>query len=390
VHGIAGVRGRAALAAGGGGTGRLSTEDRLSTQGGPGRVAGERRQLLALLGLLTLLPGCASDAGPARDDAVPGASGGVGPDAFPAGPGAVAFYDAASGAPLGRRQLLKRMVPAPIVLLGEVHDNTLHHRIRAALLRDWVRSRPARPAAVVFEQLDREHDEALRLAQKQRRQPGFAGASPADAMAQLLEAARFDRQAWAWPAHRPLFEAAQESGATWIAANLSRVSARRLSRDPAAEVDPTLTAMVESARWSEPAQQALAQALLDGHCGALPAAAVAGMARIQRLRDAALALPLLDASERRSMLIAGNGHVRRDYGVPLYLGALEKEALVVGFEEVDGTPGAATLTERVGARRAAEYAGAYDFVCLTDTPRTEDPCAAMKPRAEGAAGQDPS
>src|SRR5690606_33958184 len=121
--------------------------------------------------------------------------------------------------------------------------------------------------------------------------------------------ARFDREAWGWPAHQPLFEAAQESGATWIAANFSRASARRLSRGEAPEVDLALQAVVESARWSDEAQRELDTGLMQGHCNQLPPAALPGMARIQRLRDAALALPLLDGAERRSLLLAGNGHV---------------------------------------------------------------------------------
>lgn len=317
----------------------------------------QRRSFLGLLGGLALLSGCAT----------PGAGGGN------AGP---AFFDARSGERLGRRRLLARMEPAPIVLLGEVHDNTEHHRIRASLLLDWVHSEPTRPAAVVFEQLDREYNEALRQAQKRQAASRAAGSNTAQArIMELLDAARFNRQAWGWPAHLPLFEAAQASGALWIAGNFSRASAQRLSREPGAPVDPVLQAVVESARWSESTQQDLERALMEGHCNALPGPALASIAKAQRLRDAALALPLLDANERRSVLIAGNGHVRRDHGVPLYLGAYENEALVIGFEEVAASPFTGGLAGRVGAARADDIARAYDLVCLTPAAPKEDPCA---------------
>ena len=297
----------------------------------------------------------------------------------------VLFFSTTSGERLGERSLTKQMAQAPILLLGEVHDDALHHRVRARLMLDWVKHVPDRPAVIVFEHLDREHDQALSLAQ---RQPA-AGGKVEPGLAELLAAARFDRESWGWPAHLPLFEAAQASGARWIAANFSRASAQRLSRDPSLAVDPALQAMVESARWSPEAQQALAQALVRGHCQqSMPAASLERILRIQRLRDAALALPLLDASERRSVLLAGNGHVRRDHGVPLYLGAYEREALVIGFEQVaeteikvsarDHSKEGSELARVVGTTRAGELGNAYDVVALTMVPSSKDHCAEIE------------
>jgi uncharacterized iron-regulated protein len=281
--------------------------------------------------------------------------------------------------------------------MGEVHDNPAHHEARAALLRDWLRERQQRPAAVVFEQLDREHDDALAEAQRAGRaaadggggrRAGNAQAGGQATVEHLLDAARFDRAGWGWPAHRPLFEAALDGNARWIAANFSRASARALRRDSGVPLDPALQAVVESARWSDDAQAALERALSRGHCGALPESALPAVVRAQRLRDAALALPLLDAAERPSVLLAGNGHVRRDFGVPRYLGALEHEALVIGFEELaaagdEGTGGPTveaadrerSLARLLGDERAAEIRDGFDLVAFAAAPPgREDPC----------------
>jgi uncharacterized iron-regulated protein len=343
-----------------------------------------RRDVCIGLGLLALLPACASQS------LLPGADA----DGFDAGgAGSPVFLDTRTGSRLGRRRVASLMISAPVVLMGEVHDNVVHHEVRGTLLRDWLRGMPDRPAAIVFEHLDREHNDALRLAQKrslqglprkrvEQGQPAQGTAARAD-MEALLDAGGFDRQGWGWPAHRPLFEAAYAGGGTWIAANLSRATAQQLARDPSFPVEPALQAVLESARWSEAAQQALARALTEGHCGTMPEAVVGRIIRVQRLRDAALALPLLDAGERRSLLLAGNGHVRRDHGVPRYLGALEKEALVIGFEEIQtpGDAGTGDLAAMVGAGRAAALAEAYDLVCLTRVPQRADPCAAAAPAA---------
>ncbi|MGE0802380.1 MAG: ChaN family lipoprotein [Lautropia sp.] len=286
------------------------------------------------------------------------------------------IVETASGRELTAPSLVERILATPIVLLGERHDNPAHHRLRAELIDRWGRRARDRPHAVVFEQLDREHEPALREAQ--RRQPasgptpsgasssgasssGAAAASGA-AIAHRLDLAGFDRTAWRWPLHQPLFEAADRIGAIWIAANFSRAAAGRLMRPPpggAPSVDPALAAMVDSARWDDAAQQALEAALRAGHCNLLPEAAIPGIARVQRLRDAALALPLLDAAERRMILIAGNGHVRRDFGVPRYLGAFEQAALVVGFEE---------------GELPADAAAMYDVVVLATPVARKSPC----------------
>ena len=60
-------------------------------------------------------------------------------------------------APLTRAQALAALRQADLVLLGEVHDNPLHHRERAELLTALADRRPT----VVFEQFPRSADEAL-------------------------------------------------------------------------------------------------------------------------------------------------------------------------------------------------------------------------------------
>lgn len=217
--------------------------------------------------------------------------------------------------------------------------------------------------------LDREFDAPL-----QRAQQATAAAALADprTVQAWLAAANFDREAWSWPLHQPLFEAAAAGGGRWIAGNFSRASARALMRPGATQaarvgavadtaIDPLLSAMVDAADWPDSAEQALMLALREGHCQPPPPTVLTMMIRMQRYRDAALASPLRDAADRPTLLLAGNGHVRRDHGVPRYLGALSGEALVVGFER----------------RSAPVPVGIYDRIVYTETPSApaESPCA---------------
>ena len=197
---------------------------------------------------------------------------------------------------------------APFILLGELHDNPAHHAARAALLTELLADR--KRTTVVFEQLDRDQDEALK------------NVAPRASSQALIEAAGFDQKGWAWPLHKPVFDAALAGGATVRGGNISRDQARQIVRTGAAAWPADIAALSAATPWSDTQQAALVQDIAQSHCGALPTSLVPGMAQAQRARDAALAQAMLNAraaAAERVVLIAGNGHVRRDRAVPAYL-----------------------------------------------------------------------
>jgi uncharacterized iron-regulated protein len=75
------------------------------------------------------------------------------------------------------------------------------------------------------------------------------------------------------------------------------------------------------------------------------------------------------------VLIAGNGHVRRDLGVPLYLEAAapEKKSCAVGIIEVQES-----------SDDPAHYAAGetpvqpFDYICFTPRRERPDPCEAFR------------
>jgi uncharacterized iron-regulated protein len=97
------------------------------------------------------------------------------------------------------------------------------------------------------------------------------------------------------------------------------------------------------------------------------------MALTQRARDAAIALAISSA-RGATLLIAGNGHVRRDLGVPLYLPPGEN-ALSVGFLETR-----AAETDPRGYAHGAGSEASYDYIWFTAPHPRPDPCEALKKR----------
>ncbi len=256
------------------------------------------------------------------------------------------------GAPLSRSQALARLRHADHVLLGEVHDNPLHHRERATLLAALADRRPT----VVFEQFARTSDTAL--------------AAPVGSDFEAwLDRAGFDRKGWAWPLHRPLIDAALASRLPIRGGNLSRDEVRQVARQGAAAAPADLASALAQPLPTA-AAEALDRALLDGHCGQLPAAAVPRLRDAQAARDAAMADAMLRAvadGAASTVLIAGNGHVRRDHGVPLWLARRQPGAKVisVGFLERDADGRPPPVAERA----------VYDVVWLSAHRPRPDPCA---------------
>jgi uncharacterized iron-regulated protein len=292
----------------------------------------------------------------------------------------------ASGARLDPATLLQRLRGARYVLLGEVHDNALHHQLRAVLLRlllsDGV------PTTVVFEQIDRQHSAALQGAAERAVADAALHGTALD-VEPVIDAGQFARKGWGWPLHRPLFVAALGGGATLAGGNLSRAEASAVVRGGIDAAPADVRGVVDSADsrptgtgWTSQQQAVLLHEVDVGHCGALPAPMLAPMALAQRARDAALAMSMVQAMQRspalaRVVLIAGNGHLRRDIGVPHYLRALA---------ERDAEPGATpprvmgiAFMERSEDGKPDQPDGTQDEVWFTPRAERADPCASFKP-----------
>lgn len=240
-----------------------------------------------------------------------------------------------------------------LALLGEVHDNAEHHRLRERALRRALAAgwRPA----VVMEQFDLEQQDAIDRARRER---------PRDAR-DLIQATGAAK-GWAWEHYTPLVALALEHELPLLAGNVSRATASRVVRDGyEAALGAERVAAWNLQRMPDAAWQAAQEREIDlGHCGALPQTMWAAMARAQFARDAALASLLQQHGSQGAVLLAGNGHVRRDIGVPRWLApAAAARVRAVGFLET-GSPEPA--------------AGQFDHVVRTARAARPDPCEAFK------------
>lgn len=273
------------------------------------------------------------------------------PVAFPL-PNGVTLVESKSGDPVPAATLLSRMASADFVLLGEVHDNEVQHRLRGELIAALASHTPA----IVFEQF------TARDAPIERPAAGTA-------IEAWLDQNGFDRKGWRWPLHQAVVDAALEHGRTLWGSNMSREALRAVVRGGDTAAPASFQSLMARAPLDSAGRAAIDAELIEGHCGKLPASMVPGMRSAQVVRDAAMTHALLLAGEDGpAWLIAGNGHVRRDMGVPRILAkASSKRQVVVGLLE----------REPDGTAPSAESRRPYDFVFITPRAERGDPCAGL-------------
>lgn len=188
---------------------------------------------------------------------------------------------------------LQALLPADVLLLGEQHDAPEHQRLQREAVQ-WLAARGLL-AAVVLEMAESGH--------------GTRGL-PRDATeAQAQAALQWNDAAWPWKAYGPVVMAAVAAGVPVLGGNLPRSALRA-----------TLAEEAWDQHLPAPALQRQYQALRDGHCGLLPEAQIAPMARVQIARDARMARTAQEALRpgQTVLLIAGAGHVLRSLGVPTH------------------------------------------------------------------------
>lgn len=241
--------------------------------------------------------------------------------------------------------ILAAMSAADVVILGEIHDNPQHHVVQAEALKTVM------PSAVVWEMVTEES--AQRLSDKAVSNP--------EELSRILK--------WVesgWPPlsmYYPLFTA---TDAPVYGAMVPRTAARAAMERGAA------TALgADAARYGltvplPAAEQAAREAdQLAAHCNALPQSALPQMVAIQRLRDAVLARAVLRAMDETGgpvAVITGNGHARKDRGIPTFLSRLR--------------PGLAVFA--LGQSESGVVEGEFDAVIDSPGIEREDPCLAFQ------------
>ncbi len=256
----------------------------------------------------------------------------------------------ATGEALSAQTLVGILHSSDVVLLGELHDNPIHHQARGELIAALARSGLV-AITIVAEHL-----------------PAGSRVAFQDATLPALEAAGFEKKSWGWPLYAPLFDAIRQAGLPLVGGNLAKGVSKDIVKNRQQAFTPAVAGIFEAAPLPDAARKKLDQDLIDGHCGQLPQRYLEPMQLAQRATDISMAITLRD--NKPAVLVAGNGHVRKDYGVPQVLAAVAPSLKVtsVGFYE----------RTAASAEMLPALAGKYDYVWFTDAIERPDPCENFK------------
>jgi uncharacterized iron-regulated protein len=261
-----------------------------------------------------------------------------------------------------------------VILLGEVHDNPAHHQVRAWMIENTARTFPDWRPAIVLEQINANQKAAVD--KFNALVEAGDGTATADELLRLLD---WDKSGWpSGTIYKPLLAAAIAAKLPIYAGDPAREQVRSVAKEGLSLMPAEERARMRlDADLPERLREALGKELVEGHCGALPPEAMDGMAAAQRYRDAYLADTVLAAAQKHgsAILIAGNGHVRKDRGVPWYIRQRSPQAKVATVMVLEVTAGNVDPAGYVPFDPDGEPV--VDALVFTPAAERADPCQSL-------------
>lgn len=273
------------------------------------------------------------------------------------------IWDAENRDFISKESFLTGLKLARFVLLGEIHTNIVHHSLQAEII-DKLSGDNRRPA-ICFEMMDitcqNNIDDYLRH-------------SPHDS-AEFGNVVGWDLQ-WnpGYEMYKPIFEIALLKNLPVVAANVPRILAKKVVSDGLGALTPDIINNLGLDQSMPPeSQQELINEIWESHFGQTEhnrnefQGLLEGMALAQKLRDATMAYVMLhNQKSKYQILIAGNGHVRNDRGIPyrlVNLGVKENQIASVGLIEMEILPEYSLLPEHREWLKDKKFP--YAFVIFT-------------------------
>ena len=236
------------------------------------------------------------------------------------------------------------LLPADALLIGEQHDAAEHHQIEQQVVAHLAGR--GLLAAVALEMAD----------------AGLSTAKlkPSATEQQTRNALKWNDKGWPWAAYGPAVMTAVRAGIPVLGANL-----------PAAQTKGTMSDAKLDVQLPGPALKAQQQLIRIGHCDLLPESQITPMTRIQIAKDMTMAKTIEEVAlpGKVVVLLAGNGHVNRQLGVPQHLPAtLHTKAI------------------NLRAGKTTDQDSAFDSTWPTPALPEKDYCAGLQEQLGGKGG----
>ncbi len=279
--------------------------------------------------------------------------------------------------------LQKRMVAQDYIFLGETHDNARHHQLQAQFIHHL--SSKNKSLSVAFEMLNKnqqtiiDHFTAHYYANNSSNNTIKTTAEITDIFAREIN---WQQSGWPeWSYYRPIFYQTLQAQAQIIAANLSLKQIRQLIKKGRQTLNDDYQQLLDKYHYDKITEARLLQEVQAAHCNMLPESMLSPMLMAQQVRDLAM-MRAIQPSEQslhsQTLLIAGSGHTRTDYGIPFYLNQeypLLKKSSIAFIEVSDDKPLVSDYAQVWGETNKQLP---FDYVWFTHRAERKDPCKKMK------------
>jgi len=235
-----------------------------------------------------------------------------------------------------------------IFLMGEIHDNSFGHKLRFDHVKHLIAQ--GHRLVLAMEQFDRENQPQLDAALNRCKHVDCVLAMVATS-------------SWDWDFYKGFIQLALDKKVTLIAANLSSKDVYKVMVNGFSAVfAQKLIIEYKLNQIPIPLLNAQKNAIDEGHCKALPSSSIEPMARGQIARDVWMAHVINGLQNQTVVLLAGNGHIRKDIGVFQWLGA-HKQLL--------------TQTHGYVEEEDIDNSTRFDRVNIVTKAKRSDPCLAF-------------
>lgn len=249
-----------------------------------------------------------------------------------------------------------QLTESNIFLLGEVHDNQVGHMERLEDIKT-ITSRTKGRVAVVLEQINRGSGSL--------EDPENPTCHDLECLLSLVKSS-----GWEPAYYKDVLQYGLDNDWVFYAGNLNKSDIRQIMSSGLNSVLPDETKQFGYSDWeSMPVayQTDMIEAMIQGHCGLIDEKTATYMGSIQIGRDIWVSSQISRASEYQDVVIvlAGNGHVRKDMGIPFWLARVGKYRYA-SFGYIEGQ------NKRLNQP--------FDVIRSIPVAKRADPCDSLKER----------
>jgi len=250
-------------------------------------------------------------------------------------------------------QFHRELLHYDYILLGETHNNPDHHILQAEII-DSLLTFDVKPTVVM---------EMLELKTWQGQPQVWNKLEELKTLATMLN------DGWPWELYTPILKSVVSEQLKLYAGN---ISSEELHRWSSQQPNNDFSSIVKEYSYSKENYQTLKEDIIESHCGYANEGLITFMSRAQMQRDRVMATALLD-KELPVVFIAGRGHIRNDYAVPMQLRRKFKRDSYISI---------AFISVQDGVDDPQEYLSSahnlYDVLYFTPSHTNEDPCVKFR------------